>query len=817
MKKLLLLLLPLMAAGAGEPLNVALSRFGTSVEVEPAAQGDFSRPEGVIDGDLSDLGALRITGVPAEFTLCFPEEREVNRVRIYPGLLGNRRNPSGSCAPLSYELEGYVNNGWAPLVKAENAAPPDNRAEIGTYFFEHTFPAVYLSKLRFRVLASGDTGKRQGADKPVPEQERVTAIREIRLYEAFPGRHGLVRAAESLSGDFRNAFYRNASKAELEIVAAPGFRPDGDAVLTLSSPGGERVLKSLPVTLRPGDNRIGLDIAGLPSGYYPVELKVKSGDSAESLRRRLRIDNGTPVPVMKSGADLSGRRLYLFDDYHIESRRGVENRVNPATPHLAAWMKLLPGRSHWTNQVKPLFLTRENRLAIPFQDGEGTGYRPRYAVCPDPAARPEQWEIRDGAPPAAERRATPLLLPPAQRGDWRLKTPLDKATFRFYDRERDGIPPLDRICVLHTGVVKRDFSGLPIPYRSTYPVWEKTPGEILFLSREPLAVDTPLSGGEPPERENDTSDNFGGQHLSPDGKTLYYIAARVVKRYPPFIVGYDNQRNSNRLLTAWRTHDGFRWEKQFLLPVTDRDPWSLQQYGMRVFREPDSDLYWGFLSSYDCRKQQMYIDVVFSRDLLNWQRPGDAPFIANSDLPDDWRFGLILPPNAALDLGEKQFIFLPSVLGWPHCYFRDGNSAETIRRRYSIRGFEKMWPFFPLFKNYDALSASMKLAYTRRPIGVAESRPGGYLAVAAGENEGMLVTRPLRASGTLTLNGRTGKNGVIRVELLAPDGVPLPGMAGEFRGDKIDAPLFDRLPGGEFKMKITLRNAELFSLKFNKK
>lgn len=213
----------------------------------------------------------------------------------------------------------------------------------------------------------------------------------------------------------------------------------------------------------------------------------------------------------------------------------------------------------------------------------------------------------------------------------------------------------------------------------------------------------------------------------------------------------------------------------------------------------------------------MYIDVIFSRDLLNWTRPGDTPFIANSDLPDDWRFGLILPPNSALNLDDRQFILLHAVLGWPHFYFREENSAATIRRRYAARGLAEMWPFFPLFKNYDALSASMKLAYTRRPIGVAESRPGGYLAVAAGENEGLLVTRPLRASGVLTLNGRTGKNGVIRVELLTSGDVPLSEMTGEFCGDKIDALLLNRLPEGEFKMKIILRNAELFSLKFNKK
>lgn len=810
---LLAMLLSTGTAFCQEHRNVALKQFGTQIKVSSASANPFFVPDGVIDGDVSDDSAIRLTGVPADIELTFIEEREVNRLRIYPGILVNSSNPSGICAPLLYEIDGYVNNGWTPLVKSARMPPLPNTDKADDYFVEHKFPIMYLSKLRLRILASGDTGRRATAPgKRLPAGQLVSAIREIQVFESIPGKHELQAQADYLTGDFRLPFYRQEEQAVLTLVTATSITAPLEAAAVILAADGRTVLRRIPFKIVPGTNNVSLNIAGLESGRYPVNIEVKRTDSTEILTRLLRIDRGVNAPAAEKVFDVTGRRLYLFDDYQTANRDNLTVQVNPARPYLAAWMKLAPDQSHWNNRIGALALTNDNKLTLAYQDWTSEGYRWRHAVCSDPNNL-THWEIRPGNTQDGQYNATMIQPSPTATGRWQLKTSLEKAKFRFYDPSSDGVPPLDKIYILHTGVKRRQFGGLPIPYRSTYAVWEKNPGEILFLSRSPLVTDAILPGGNLFEGENDTSDNFGGQHLSEDGRTLYYIVGRVVKRFPPFSVGYDNQRFSCRLLTTYYTQDGFNWKKQFILPVSRRDPWSLQQYGAQIFRDPKADLYWGFLASYNAQKQQMYIDIMFSRDLLSWTRPGDQPFIAGSETPDDWRFGLILPGMPMLRHGDREYLFMRNVLSWPHFYHETRQLAPNdIRHRYASRGLEAQWPYFKFFGSYEKLAESMKLAYSRRPVGVAETRPGGYIALAAGTEPGKLVTRLLQATGGMTLNGKTASDGWIKAELLDSSGLPLTGRQQIFRGDSLNGKLFNQLPKEPFRLRITMRNAELFAI-----
>ncbi|MDA3924539.1 MAG: hypothetical protein PF904_07565 [Kiritimatiellae bacterium] len=614
-------------------------------------------------------------------------------------------------------------------------------------------------------------------------------------------------------GDFRIPYYGHCRQADLMLYLDEEAGEPLPVYVTLYDPAGEKVLQRVELNLQSGENRCALHIATLASGRYPVSIKAQDARVPGELKRLLRIDNGFSASPLRPGADVSGKKLFLMDDYHVEMRVGVSVEVNPGKAHFATWLDLVPGLSHWLPQVRTLLLTEERKAVIRYQDAEGDAFKWRYAITDDLAGL-NNWSIHDGIPsfkylPQLKRKRTPQATP-----KWSQKVPDEKAVFRFYDAERDGIPPLNEIHVKFTGVEKKDFSGSPIPYRSTYAVWEKTPGEILFLSREPLCQDRSLRKSDGFEGEIDTNDNFGGQHLSEDGKTLVYIVGRVVRRFPPLNVPYDNLPYASRMLTAFYTHDGFNWKKKFILPQSENDPVALQQYGVRIFKDPDSDIYWGYLLSYHCVQQQIGIDVIYSRDLLNWTRPGDKPFLANSEIPGDWLFGRVMGITEALyRMGNIQYHSMNSVFSSPHFYEKKDNDPESFKRRFGHRKVEE-WPFFDKFGSYEALCADMRKAWSHRALGVFTSRPDGAIALTAKDIPGILVTRAVRAGSGLQLNARTGADGYVKVELLDNNNKIIKGYSRVFRGDKVDAPIFGGLPEKEFKVRLTVEKAQVFALSF---
>lgn len=369
-------------------------------------------------------------------------------------------------------------------------------------------------------------------------------------------------------------------------------KKDIPLTIKINSPNNLKVLKTLNFSLKKGENKFALNISDLKSGRYPVTITNSNKNYLGKIERLLRIENIRKTESLASGTNVSGKKLFMIDSYHIEKKNNLNVEVNPGKPYLAAKFGLFKNKSHWLNRVMGLRLSSDNKLLYRYQSVVHNKLKWCYAVSE--LKNLKQWKIFYGTPQLKIIHPLKKHTSPSARGLWKQKISDEKANFRFYNPKKDGKPPLNEILVKFTGTKHKKFDGLPIPYRSTYAIWEKKSGEILFLSKKPLAVDRWLPGGNEFEKETDTSDNFGGQFLSEDGKTLYYITARVVKRFAPFIVEYDNQVNSNRLLTVFYTHDGFNWKKQFILPLSKKDNWSIQQYGANIMKDPDSDIYWGF-------------------------------------------------------------------------------------------------------------------------------------------------------------------------------------------------------------------------------
>jgi hypothetical protein len=109
-------------------------------------------------------------------------------------------------------------------------------------------------------------------------------------------------------------------------------------------------------------------------------------------------------------------------------------------------------------------------------------------------------------------------------------------------------------------------------------------------------------------------------------------------------------------------------------------------------------------------------------------------------------------------------------------------------------------------------------------IGLATLRADGFVSLDAGQSAGTLTTRLVAAhAGRMLLNARV--RGELRVEVLDPEGKPVPGYTGEeclpVRGDGTRLALrwkdradFDALRGRPIRLRFTLRDGGLYAFWF---
>ena len=103
-------------------------------------------------------------------------------------------------------------------------------------------------------------------------------------------------------------------------------------------------------------------------------------------------------------------------------------------------------------------------------------------------------------------------------------------------------------------------------------------------------------------------------------------------------------------------------------------------------------------------------------------------------------------------------------------------------------------------------------------------RKDGFLSYHAGYEPAWLLTRPFTFAGSrLTVNFATSAIGSVRITLLDADGCALAGYEScELFGDSLDRPVdfaggtdVAALAGRPLRMRIDLRDADLFSFKFD--
>lgn len=97
-------------------------------------------------------------------------------------------------------------------------------------------------------------------------------------------------------------------------------------------------------------------------------------------------------------------------------------------------------------------------------------------------------------------------------------------------------------------------------------------------------------------------------------------------------------------------------------------------------------------------------------------------------------------------------------------------------------------------------------------------RADGFVSLQAGEEEGIVITKPLRFRGTIpVLNFTTGDGGSVVVESLGDDGAMLAEsepLVGDTVAARVEWKDGGQLPEGEGTFRFRLKNADLFSIRF---
>ncbi len=634
---------------------------------------------------------------------------------------------------------------------------------------------------------------------------------------------------EAFEGDFRLALFTSEKIARFQMNSK--FNAPVNLIASIADEKDpSKILIRKNFTVNANEKKVvEFPIENFKSGRYLLTI-VQDGKKQKidgSMVRLLRIQRPLPLNIPKGVTDVSNERIFPVDDFHFEKRSGVKTYAMQGEKVL----EMSPGMKAMQRSIGDDWIG---------SDAQGNLVQNFMAMNVGKAPDPLRYGIRTADGKLTYSNTMPQGFKPfgpASHSDYPVQatstdlSPLDDSTVRFYT-PADGKIPLDKIRVqcLASHIGDARAKGL-LPW-ATYAVWEKNKGEWLILNKEPLMVAKFGYAERELDQIADSNDNFGGFWMSDDGKTYYYAQAGKFHRFEPFQVKYDNIADSFRIMRVFYTNDGINWKHHFSMIPDETDHWSIQHYGFESKRIAEN-FYVGLLARYNVHTQQIHPEAWFSRNSLQWERADVRANLAdNSTDPHDWRFGMLFTflhsPSSWRENNGTYYI--PLGAGWnkrPHFYFcyvdfnqPEQYTAENLRRIYGSKKLAQEWPFFEKIGGWEGL-ANAYLDFERDKgsiVGHIQIRRDGFFAVRA-ENNAELVSRFFKAPDCfMTLNGK----GSFTVELLDEKNNPIPGYSGanaaKFNGDSVDAKLTfsgrETLPATPFKVRITMKNSDIYSINF---
>ncbi len=272
------------------------------------------------------------------------------------------------------------------------------------------------------------------------------------------------------------------------------------------------------------------------------------------------------------------------------------------------------------------------------------------------------------------------------------------------------------------------------------------------------------------------------------------------------VVLWDDQRGVFRAyLRLWlygkrhvrmaESRDLYHWSKPIWVHGPDEeDPPNLHIYTPGAVKYSEAPNVYIMLNSvYDHSNGKVWAQLSLSRDGVNWRRNRE-PFLPCGE-EGSWDCGMIFPAPAVLVKGDNIYI-----------YYR-GESRLHVQARDGQRS----------------------------GVGCALLRKDGFIGLQAGCREGVVVTRPMafsRGGGEIPTRSRLYLNikadaGRALVELCDLNSRPTPGFS-RVDCDPIEEdstskkvtwrgnPVLDRLLGVPIVMKVFLRDATIYSMRFQR-
>ena len=775
-----------------------------------------------IDGNINDNSGVGVVGMPAVLEITLSEPAIVNLVRIYTGDIKNTANPSGETGLKSYKVE-ILSNGYYHVVGEGKNQPNYLKSGVDSgdnYYFIHAFPAAKAEALRITITESNDTGRRADASKFIAPADRYAYIREVELFSADSKLTGTKLITSLLQGDFPLPIFREENVAEISLKMVDQVA-DFNAEYELTDYKSGKLIKKGSAVIKKGDNKFSFDITDFADGRYLFNLKSidKNIEIKGELKRLLRVNRNQKAAPPAGVVEVTNTKIFPVDNFHFEKRSDVSTESTVAKTYQAT-QSLAPERGVQTARGSAALNIREDgTFVIHFTDATRSGKdrKTHFASSKDLV----NWTISDKAPDGIpnKRVSAPFApLNPAAVPKWGIKTPLDKATLRFYE-ESDGKVPLNEVRVHWFPPSRGDITKYGMKTWSFYPIWEKNPGEWIVLTKEPLLIDKFSYAGEELEEVYDGNDNFAPQYLSEDGTTLFACKAAKIRRFKPYTVEYDNLPEINRIMRIFYTTDGLNWKIHHLTVPNLNDHWSYQHYGA-FYHRIDKNFFLGYIWVYHCSNQQIYPEVIFSRNGLNWHRlENPKPFIENGE-PGNWLFGMNFLEATPVPYKGKYYFTLGSAHRRQHFYntYHEDISHITptmLKRSFSGRNLPEEWKFFKQIGGWEGLAKGMH--ESNACVGLAEIREDGWIAVTAKKDNAELISRPFKAiNNQLVLNGK----GNFKIALTDENGNNLNGYEAEFSGDDTQKIIVwqngsANLPSEAFKVKINMtKGSEIYTLNF---
>ena len=740
----------------------------------------------------------------------------VNMVRIYSG----RSNGSGKLAACN--IIGYNASGQSPELVSFTTSQNGNQNKK---YLEYKFNMEVLGSLTFKF---------KGANVFLREIEILSPpiVAESVLKKKF---------LKKVFGEFRLPVYRKQKKAYLHLFNKE--KKSYKVSLTLTERFSGKVIEPMrTINLKPGENKIGFSIDNIPDGSYIALVKDVSGKTGARFRRLLRIQHAVKFKKKKL-YEMTGKKMLFPDAHYLSNYNNLT--FEACSGKLIEAVKPTLDSNDFTQLGNRLYFDENGKLNVLgryLNRGWKQEKKIRWFLATSTDDKLDKWTIK--------KIAKRPIIPP-QKLAWEKHTRVPgykkingkPIKLRFYNPAKDGKVKLNQVrvwfisragkgSILSAKAGNLDWSDINPRKGSGWPIWFKAPGVGLVLTREPVYQDMPLAISEL-EDPKASNDNWAGQFLSDDGKTLYFTRGMVLRRFPPFNAPWDNLAGASRILTIFYTRDGVNYKSSRMALPDLTDPIASQHYGGIIRRiKNTSGLRLMYTMRYKAYTQQIDVVMSYTWDDIHWKKFPGNEVLASNGPHNSFSAGHVWQPSYMIERDGKTYAVISRVSSVYHFQSEMVNSMTTIKKitpawvknHYQPRQLDKS-PIFKYFGSWKKLAENT----LNSGVGVAVlvCRKDGHFCAKAGDKVGNFTTLPLIAKGSLAINAKIQKGGYIKIELADIKGKKLKRYSGSNavilkQGDYMDKLLnFGKqkksfLPRSKFKILVTMINAKLFTFSFQK-